>query len=206
MSGRICPIRSPPISFAAPKHTLYHPVTRKEVGRSNSSRIITIIFSSSNNHEQDHHQYQQESSEHQQEVHSSITSRGKQHPPLNHHLPHQDPPYLPASTSATAAANAALHGSDERLLLQLLVGLLREVRVHRISGPASLVDRPHHQRLTSAAVTRRENAFRIGAVIPIRRVDVLALVGQKKKTGHKHAAEREGYGGGKEALLICCSP
>ena len=134
---------------------------------------------------------------------SRTFSSSKNH---QHHYQQQD--HQSASASAAAGtADAALHGSDERLLLHLLIGLLREVRVNRSGGAASLVDRPHHQRLTSAAVPRRENAFCVRAEVPIRRVDVLALIGKKKiATGTQtcRREEQEGEGGGLYPRLLQC--
>lgn len=69
----------------------------------------------------------------------------------------------------------SLHRPNKSLLLHLLLGLLRKVRVDSIRRPTALVDRPHDQRLASAAVTRRKHTFGIGAVVAVRCVDVLTL-------------------------------
>lgn len=105
-----------------------------------------------------------------QTLRTESSNRANHHPyPTAHHV-------LARDRGGVKRLSKPLHRSDESFLFHVLLGLGREVRVDSIRRSATLVDRPHDQRLAPAAVTRRKHTFRVGAVVPVRCVDVLALV------------------------------
>jgi hypothetical protein len=58
--------------------------------------------------------------------------------------------------------------------LGITLGL--QVLVTRSRHTSAFVDCPHHQTLTTSAITARKNAFNIGTEITVRGVDVVALI------------------------------
>lgn len=84
--------------------------------------------------------------------------------------------YRAPFTSSAFDLARPLHRADEGLLLELSLSLLGQVGINRGGRTPALIDGPNYQRLASAAIPRREDAFSIGAVVSVRRVNVIALL------------------------------